>query len=277
MAIWHTPPALLTASLQSSESFLWLRPTTESIACLLASAAACMASPRSFTISRPSSKDTTPAAHKAVYSPSEKPAMAAALFTHSASRERSCSRAAKPATNMAGWQYLVSSSFSSGPSSQSASTSHPRILLAFSSSSCTAGRSLTPAIIFTYCEPCPGKRSPTGRGSSAFGPTSLGIGSLIFSPVSQLWVVFHTSASMRFIMALSCFDGPTSCHSVTPSLMASFIDDIQSTGFVSCLFNRSTIALGSQPGRMGSPEAFIHKECRGACILGRACSSASAN
>eukprot|EP00416_Gambierdiscus_australes_P010667 CAMPEP_0171138642 /NCGR_PEP_ID=MMETSP0766_2-20121228/135414_1 /TAXON_ID=439317 /ORGANISM="Gambierdiscus australes, Strain CAWD 149" /LENGTH=110 /DNA_ID=CAMNT_0011602259 /DNA_START=117 /DNA_END=449 /DNA_ORIENTATION=+ len=78
--------------------------------------------------------------------------------------------------NMHGWQNLVSSSFSSGPSWQSSNTSKPRIGPALSSISFTAGKSFTPSNIFTYCEPCPGKIKPTGSGAASFGPTKVGGG-----------------------------------------------------------------------------------------------------
>eukprot|EP00408_Alexandrium_pacificum_P029760 CAMPEP_0171276546 /NCGR_PEP_ID=MMETSP0790-20130122/63895_1 /TAXON_ID=2925 /ORGANISM="Alexandrium catenella, Strain OF101" /LENGTH=61 /DNA_ID=CAMNT_0011745647 /DNA_START=11 /DNA_END=196 /DNA_ORIENTATION=- len=61
-------------------------------------------------------------------------------------------------------------------------------------------------------------------------------------------------------MALSCFEGPTSYQSVTPSFTASFMEAAQSTGLVSCRLSSSTMSLGSQPGRMGSPLAFIQME-----------------
>mmetsp|Transcript_107865 Transcript_107865/g.336420 ORF Transcript_107865/g.336420 Transcript_107865/m.336420 type:complete len:432 (-) Transcript_107865:192-1487(-) len=150
MAIWATPPVLFIASLQRSFTFASLRPTTESMPCLLSWVALSMISPRSFTSFKPSSKDTMPEAQRAVYSPREKPATAAARFTASSSSTRSCSSAARPAINIAGWQYCVSASFSSVDSSQNSSTSQPRMDDAFSSMSFTAGKSFTPASIFAY-------------------------------------------------------------------------------------------------------------------------------
>mmetsp|Transcript_87994 Transcript_87994/g.273378 ORF Transcript_87994/g.273378 Transcript_87994/m.273378 type:complete len:237 (+) Transcript_87994:45-755(+) len=48
----------------------------------------------------------------------------------------------------------------------------------------------------------------------------------------------------------------------------------QSTGCVSCLLRSSTISRGSQPGRMGSAEAFIQTVCLGGFMFGSASSSA---
>mmetsp|Transcript_97749 Transcript_97749/g.226656 ORF Transcript_97749/g.226656 Transcript_97749/m.226656 type:complete len:214 (+) Transcript_97749:116-757(+) len=117
LAIWHTDPvpSFLAASTQSGCSLSFSRPATESMSCLPMAAASCMASPRSFTSFSPSSKDMTPAAQSAVYSPSESPAMTEARVTASGFSPLSFSRPARPPMNIAGWQYLVSSSFSSGP------------------------------------------------------------------------------------------------------------------------------------------------------------------
>mmetsp|Transcript_173458 Transcript_173458/g.421906 ORF Transcript_173458/g.421906 Transcript_173458/m.421906 type:complete len:240 (+) Transcript_173458:376-1095(+) len=119
-AIWQTAPepSFLAASTQRGWSLSFSSPATESINCLPRPAASCIASPRSFTSFRPSSKDMTPAAQSAVYSPSERPAMTEARFTASAFSSLSFSRPASPPMNMAGWQYLVSSSLSSGPFKQ---------------------------------------------------------------------------------------------------------------------------------------------------------------
>mmetsp|Transcript_127887 Transcript_127887/g.398309 ORF Transcript_127887/g.398309 Transcript_127887/m.398309 type:complete len:240 (-) Transcript_127887:96-815(-) len=117
LAIWQTPPApsFLAASTHRGLSLSPSRPATESISCLPMPAASCIASPRSFTSLSPSSKDTTPAAQRAVSSPSESPAMTDARVTASGLSSLSFSRPARPPMNIAGWQYLVSSSLSSGP------------------------------------------------------------------------------------------------------------------------------------------------------------------
>mmetsp|Transcript_93556 Transcript_93556/g.288581 ORF Transcript_93556/g.288581 Transcript_93556/m.288581 type:complete len:214 (+) Transcript_93556:122-763(+) len=117
LAIWHTAPApsFWAAWTQRGWSLSFSRPATESISCLPAAAASCIASPRSFTSFRPSSKVMTPAAQSAVYSPRESPAMTEARVTASGFSSLSFSRPARPPMNMAGWQYLVSSSLSSGP------------------------------------------------------------------------------------------------------------------------------------------------------------------
>mmetsp|Transcript_85379 Transcript_85379/g.269116 ORF Transcript_85379/g.269116 Transcript_85379/m.269116 type:complete len:240 (+) Transcript_85379:338-1057(+) len=169
LAIWQTAPlpSFLAASPQSSFNLGFSRPATESISCLLLLAAACMASARSLTSLRPSSKEKTPAAQSAVYSPRERPAMACARETRSSFSPRNFSTPAKPATNIAGWQLAVSSSFSSGPSRQRESKSYPRMSLALLSISLTAGMSLTALIIFTYWEPWPGKSRPMGSGLCA--------------------------------------------------------------------------------------------------------------
>mmetsp|Transcript_43945 Transcript_43945/g.88640 ORF Transcript_43945/g.88640 Transcript_43945/m.88640 type:complete len:217 (+) Transcript_43945:493-1143(+) len=105
-AMEHTAPgpSFAAACLQSGSSLSFSKPATESISCLPLCAASCMASPRSFTSLRPSSKVMTPAAQSAVYSPSERPAMTAARFTFSGLSCLSFSRPAKPPMNIAGWQ-----------------------------------------------------------------------------------------------------------------------------------------------------------------------------
>mmetsp|Transcript_62767 Transcript_62767/g.132568 ORF Transcript_62767/g.132568 Transcript_62767/m.132568 type:complete len:236 (-) Transcript_62767:536-1243(-) len=121
-AIWQTPslPSSARNFSHRGTSLAFSSPATESINCSPTEAASCIASPRSFTRVSPSSKLNTPAAQRAVYSPKLKPAMTAHLSTAAALSMRSFSTAAKPPTNMAGWQYLVSESLSSGPSRQSA-------------------------------------------------------------------------------------------------------------------------------------------------------------
>mmetsp|Transcript_39494 Transcript_39494/g.105982 ORF Transcript_39494/g.105982 Transcript_39494/m.105982 type:complete len:230 (-) Transcript_39494:14-703(-) len=121
-----------------------------------------MASPRTFTSRRPSSKLMTPAAQRAVYSPKDRPAMTEQRSTASALSARSFSTPARPPMNIAGWQYLVSSSFSSGPLRQSSRTSQPSISLDFCNMSFTFGMSFTSANILTYWEPWPGNRIPMG-------------------------------------------------------------------------------------------------------------------
>mmetsp|Transcript_52212 Transcript_52212/g.161729 ORF Transcript_52212/g.161729 Transcript_52212/m.161729 type:complete len:206 (-) Transcript_52212:524-1141(-) len=132
-----------------------------------ASAASCMASPRTFTIFRPVSKSKTPATVSATYSPKESPATAWQRSIRSGLVPRNFSMAARPPTYMAGWQNFVCSSLDSGPLMQRSSRSQPRIFSAVASISFTAGRSFTLLSIFTYCEPWPGKSRPTSRGGSA--------------------------------------------------------------------------------------------------------------
>mmetsp|Transcript_69320 Transcript_69320/g.215205 ORF Transcript_69320/g.215205 Transcript_69320/m.215205 type:complete len:202 (-) Transcript_69320:551-1156(-) len=146
-------------------------PATESMACLHEPAASSMASPRSLTSAKPSSKEKTPAAQRAVYSPSDRPAV---TLKRRAASSRSLSLSAfifsspaRPAMNIAGWQFLVCSSLSSGPLRHNSAMSKPRISFAFSSISLTAGMSLVVESIFTYCEPWPGKSRPMGSGFSA--------------------------------------------------------------------------------------------------------------
>mmetsp|Transcript_50146 Transcript_50146/g.114005 ORF Transcript_50146/g.114005 Transcript_50146/m.114005 type:complete len:327 (-) Transcript_50146:499-1479(-) len=158
------PPSAFAASLQSSSSLGLSRPATESIACLLMLAASFMASPRSFTSFSPSSKLKTPAAQRAVYSPNERPAMTWQRVTASSRSVRSFSTPARPAMNIAGWQFCVSSSLSSGPSKHNFNKSKPRMVFALASMSWTGARSLQVDIIFTYWEPWPGKRRPMGKG-----------------------------------------------------------------------------------------------------------------
>mmetsp|Transcript_36323 Transcript_36323/g.108594 ORF Transcript_36323/g.108594 Transcript_36323/m.108594 type:complete len:246 (+) Transcript_36323:371-1108(+) len=169
LAIWQTSPPF-ACSAQSFSRTCCSRPATESIACGLDFAASAMAVPRTFTSSMPSSKVMTPAAQRAVYSPSERPATQPGRSTASGRVCFSFSRPAIPARNMAGWQTLVSSSLSSGPSRQISMTSKPRMDLALAIISLTCTLSLRPESIFTYCEPWPGKRSPTvvGRGPAIF-------------------------------------------------------------------------------------------------------------
>mmetsp|Transcript_89560 Transcript_89560/g.252406 ORF Transcript_89560/g.252406 Transcript_89560/m.252406 type:complete len:287 (+) Transcript_89560:200-1060(+) len=159
-------PSRFAASAHRPSTFSFGRPATDSISCLLTEAASCIASPRSFTSDRPSSKVNTPAAHRAVYSPRDKPAMHCARVTASSRSMRSFSRAARPATNITGWQFFVSASRSSGPLRHSSSTSQPRTAFALASNSRTGGRSFTPSNIFRYCEPWPGKSSPMESGGS---------------------------------------------------------------------------------------------------------------
>mmetsp|Transcript_17898 Transcript_17898/g.56772 ORF Transcript_17898/g.56772 Transcript_17898/m.56772 type:complete len:225 (+) Transcript_17898:332-1006(+) len=153
-AIWHTGSltsfSAAFASLQSFSSVGLSRPATEHMHCAAASVASCIASARSLTSFKQSSKSRTPATQMAVYSPKLRPATACGLSTTSFLVSRSCSTAAKPAMNIAGWQYLVSLSLSSGPFKQSSFTSHPRIFSAFSSISFTAGNPMTSFIMPTF-------------------------------------------------------------------------------------------------------------------------------
>mmetsp|Transcript_33294 Transcript_33294/g.79842 ORF Transcript_33294/g.79842 Transcript_33294/m.79842 type:complete len:240 (-) Transcript_33294:907-1626(-) len=125
LAIWQTawPPSALRASSQRAVNFSFSKPATESIACFPTEAASCMACPRSATSFRPSSKVKAPAAQRAVYSPSDKPAAAWKRVPCSEFSPFSFSTAANPAKNIAGWQYLVSSNLASGPVRQRSSRS----------------------------------------------------------------------------------------------------------------------------------------------------------
>ena len=89
----------------------------------VASAAACIASPRAFTTVSPSSNDIAPANTSAVYSPRLSPAVATTSLTASGSAALSCSRAARLATKMAGWLTSVALSLSAGPLVQTPSRS----------------------------------------------------------------------------------------------------------------------------------------------------------
>mmetsp|Transcript_21183 Transcript_21183/g.59908 ORF Transcript_21183/g.59908 Transcript_21183/m.59908 type:complete len:212 (+) Transcript_21183:311-946(+) len=103
-AIWQTSLGPEMQSLQSFCRVSWSRPATDSMLWGEASAASCIASPRSFTSRRPSSKVMTPAAQSAVYSPRERPAKAEALLTASSRSPLSFSTPARPAMKSAGWQ-----------------------------------------------------------------------------------------------------------------------------------------------------------------------------
>mmetsp|Transcript_74634 Transcript_74634/g.222616 ORF Transcript_74634/g.222616 Transcript_74634/m.222616 type:complete len:247 (+) Transcript_74634:29-769(+) len=168
LAIWQTSPPL-ACSAQSFSRVPCSRPATESIACGLVFAASAMASPRTLTSCRPCSKVKTPAVQRAVYSPSDKPATQPGRSTASGRICFSLTRPAMPARNMAGWQTLVSSSTSSGPSKQIASRSLPRTDFAIAMYSFTSGLSFKPESIFTYCDPWPGKSRPMLVGG---GPVS---------------------------------------------------------------------------------------------------------
>mmetsp|Transcript_6897 Transcript_6897/g.18547 ORF Transcript_6897/g.18547 Transcript_6897/m.18547 type:complete len:242 (-) Transcript_6897:670-1395(-) len=152
---------------QSWSTIARSRPATEHIACGSISVAICIASARIFTSLRPSSKSNTPAATMAVYSPRDSPATACGRATTSGLVSRSRSMAARPAMNISGWQYLVSASFSSGPSKATANGSQPRMLLAFSSMTLTAGLSATLFSMPTYWEPCPGNMRQALTGCTA--------------------------------------------------------------------------------------------------------------
>ena len=69
----------------------------------VASAASCIAAPRSCTVIRPSSKSMMPAKTMAVYSPRLSPAAASQDCTTSGVCVRNDSRAARLVTNNAGW------------------------------------------------------------------------------------------------------------------------------------------------------------------------------
>mmetsp|Transcript_604 Transcript_604/g.1669 ORF Transcript_604/g.1669 Transcript_604/m.1669 type:complete len:214 (+) Transcript_604:374-1015(+) len=157
LAIWQMVSSGLgmaaLASLQSFSSVGRSRPATEHMLWGTASVASCIASARIFTSLRQSSNSSTPAAQIAVYSPRLRPATACGRSTTSFLDSRMTSIAARPATNIAGWQCLVSLSLSSGPFKHSSLTSQP------STFSAVARRSLTAALFTqsfsmpTYWEP----------------------------------------------------------------------------------------------------------------------------
>ena len=89
----------------------------------VASAAACMASPRALTTRRPSAKLSAPANARAVYSPRLRPAAATQWSTAAGWSWRSASRAARLATNRAGWLTTVASRRSFGPFQQTSARS----------------------------------------------------------------------------------------------------------------------------------------------------------
>mmetsp|Transcript_101579 Transcript_101579/g.291579 ORF Transcript_101579/g.291579 Transcript_101579/m.291579 type:complete len:309 (-) Transcript_101579:742-1668(-) len=153
---------------QSSSRVCRGRPAIEHMACGTSSEARCMASARSFTRRRPSSKVKTPAATSAVYSPSDSPATAWQLSTASSLASLKRSMAAKPAMSIKGWQCLVSAITSSGPLSISCFGSQPKIDSAFLSMSLTKALSMTSLSMPTYCEPWPGKSSATGTVTFTF-------------------------------------------------------------------------------------------------------------
>mmetsp|Transcript_69311 Transcript_69311/g.215172 ORF Transcript_69311/g.215172 Transcript_69311/m.215172 type:complete len:251 (-) Transcript_69311:308-1060(-) len=176
LAMRQTSPSAALSS-QSCSTVARSRPATESRAWGEASAASCMASARSFTTRSPASKLRTPAAVSAAYSPSERPAMAWQRATASGRSLRSFSMAARSARNMAGWQSRVWSSTAAGPRRQSSMMSMPRTSAAFAAMACTAGKSCTPPIIFTYCEPWPGKsRAMEVRGRACPGAAGASAG-----------------------------------------------------------------------------------------------------
>mmetsp|Transcript_11979 Transcript_11979/g.33834 ORF Transcript_11979/g.33834 Transcript_11979/m.33834 type:complete len:354 (-) Transcript_11979:69-1130(-) len=168
LAIWQVSPPT-ACSLQSFSSVSWSTPKTESMDCGLELAASAMACPLTFTSCIPSSKVNTPAAHKAVYSPRERPATAPGRSTASGRDSRSLTRPAMPPRNMQGWQTLVSSSLSSGPLRQTSRGFQPRTASAVATICCTSGLSSRLFIMFTYCEPWPGKISASVVGGGPEG------------------------------------------------------------------------------------------------------------
>mmetsp|Transcript_63861 Transcript_63861/g.195299 ORF Transcript_63861/g.195299 Transcript_63861/m.195299 type:complete len:348 (+) Transcript_63861:156-1199(+) len=164
LAITHTAslPSFLAACAHSWVSLSFSRPAMEHIFCEPTDAASCMYWPRMLTSFSPSSKLNTPAAYSAVYSPSDRPAHAWKRVAWSGLVSLSDSMPAAPARNIAGWQYRVSSSFSSGPWRQRSSRSYPRMALALSHIALTLGLSFKLDIMFLYWEPWPGNIRPTG-------------------------------------------------------------------------------------------------------------------
>mmetsp|Transcript_48809 Transcript_48809/g.111185 ORF Transcript_48809/g.111185 Transcript_48809/m.111185 type:complete len:220 (-) Transcript_48809:368-1027(-) len=163
--------------------------------CLWASAASCIASPRTFTTSMPVSKSQTWATVIATYSPRDNPATAWQRSTFSGRSTLSRSTPARPPMYMAGWQYFVSSNLDSGPLRHSSSRSNPKVRDAFVSMAFTAGSSLTADNIFTYCEPWPGKISATGSFGS--DDTERGSGSAT-SSIAMLAFLGSFSFSFSF-------------------------------------------------------------------------------
>mmetsp|Transcript_40865 Transcript_40865/g.117403 ORF Transcript_40865/g.117403 Transcript_40865/m.117403 type:complete len:267 (-) Transcript_40865:683-1483(-) len=191
LAIWHvasgTPVSALRASPQRRSSVARSRPATEHMHCGTMLVAPCMASARIFTSLRHSSKSRTPAAQIAVYSPRLRPATACKRSTASRFDSRRTSTAASPARNIAGWQYLVSDNFSSGPCKHNSRTSNPRIFCALSSIVRTAGKCIQSFSMPTYWEPCPGNNSATGNGGLdlAGGGGTCDLGMSAFSRTSS--------------------------------------------------------------------------------------------
>mmetsp|Transcript_51627 Transcript_51627/g.122870 ORF Transcript_51627/g.122870 Transcript_51627/m.122870 type:complete len:218 (-) Transcript_51627:820-1473(-) len=138
---------------QSCVTLLRSNPATEAIFCGTCFDALCITSPRFFTSFKPVSKLNTPAAYKALYSPSERPATACTLSTRSGLSPRSFSMAAALAVNMAGWQTLVASSSSSGPSKHFSRMLKSRMSSQMRRRALTSGSALTSFSMVTYWEP----------------------------------------------------------------------------------------------------------------------------
>mmetsp|Transcript_4118 Transcript_4118/g.9633 ORF Transcript_4118/g.9633 Transcript_4118/m.9633 type:complete len:208 (-) Transcript_4118:235-858(-) len=156
-------PVCLSASSHKPVSTCRSNPAMEIMACGTRLASSCIASARTRTTLRQSSKPSIPENQIALYSPRESPATAEARSTTSGFSRRSFSNAQQFARNIAGWQYLVSSSLLSGPLRHKSRMSYPRMLHALSMSLRHGSRSFTSASIFTYCDPWPGKRIATGN------------------------------------------------------------------------------------------------------------------
>ena len=116
-----TPSGIIFLSASSS------KPTTVIMPDGARSQAAPMASPRIFSSVSAVSSSMTPANVSALYSPSEKPAVAAHLFTALGSSRWSFFTAAMDVRKTQTWEKRVSLSFSTGPFSTSSSKSQPKI------------------------------------------------------------------------------------------------------------------------------------------------------
>ena len=117
----------------------------------LASQASCMYLPRAWSTRRVVSKSRTPAAQRAVHSPRERPAAAAAGTSQ---RLRKAAWQAMETVKMAGWQTSERVRASAGPSKQSFLRSKPRTSLALSKRAMISGSASARSL------PIPGNWAP---------------------------------------------------------------------------------------------------------------------
>mmetsp|Transcript_115949 Transcript_115949/g.322899 ORF Transcript_115949/g.322899 Transcript_115949/m.322899 type:complete len:314 (-) Transcript_115949:535-1476(-) len=187
---WQTSPGSSRDASQSRSRVSRSRPATVSVRWGEASAASCMASPRTFTISRHVWKSKTPAKVKAAYSPSDSPATAPHLSRQPGRLALSFSMAARPLMYITGWHSRVSSSqvgIASGPRKSSYTEftgcssrgSKPRSSQALHSMACTAGSPRAPESSRRDREAWSGKSRPT-TGSEPAGDLNL-----IFTPIDS--------------------------------------------------------------------------------------------